>query len=316
MDEIRFIGEWSIVKKERQGGSSRRGTDIYINGYGKKCRSNRDLALHIEKKNLWDKIDVRKVNFYDLAKTRIEENTLNEFVRFVESKGQYRPKFVEREPKKRKAPDANTQTVPPLKLPRALLANMAYCDQCTSFEPKSVLLLADDGLQKCHNCRTEDPHVVLDTYFANKRILPTAADLVILVKQTNLEEVYIKNYIQPLMFTETNNDNNNEESKDNAEGDNLINDQPTQLIKQEPTDHHPTIDIGQDEDIPDFEDESPPNLGIQISEVRVKQEPVDEVDVPEGVQNNISIKQEPIDHNETDPLLTIGDEMNIKEEPL
>ena len=32
MDEIRFIGEWSIVKKERQGGSSRRGTDIYING--------------------------------------------------------------------------------------------------------------------------------------------------------------------------------------------------------------------------------------------------------------------------------------------
>ena len=32
MDEIRFVGEWSIVKKERQGGSSRRGTDIYING--------------------------------------------------------------------------------------------------------------------------------------------------------------------------------------------------------------------------------------------------------------------------------------------
>ena len=287
-----------------------------ISGYGgKKCRSNRDLALHIEKNNLWDKIDVRKVNFYDQAKTRIEENTLNEFVRFVESKGQYRPKFVEREPKKRKAPDANTQTVPPLKLPRALLANMAYCDQCTSFEPKSVLLLAEDGQEKCHNCRTENPNVVLQTYYANKRILPTPADLVILVKQTNLSEVFIKNYIQELMFEPTN-DNNNEESKDNPEADNanLDNDQHP-LIKLEPL-GHPTIDIGQDEDIPDFEDDSPPNLGIQIGEVRVKQEPVDEVNVTEGVQSNISIKQEPIDHNETDPLLTIGDEMNIKEEPL
>ena len=287
-----------------------------ISGYGgKKCRSNRDLALHIEKNNLWDKIDVRKVNFYDQAKTKIEEHTLNEFVRFVESKGQYRPKFVQREPKKRKAPEANTQTVPPLKLPRALLANMAYCDQCTSFEPKSVLLLAEDGQKKCHNCRTENPNVVLQTYYANKRILPTPADLVILVKQTNLSEVFIKNYIQELMFEPTN-DNNNEESKDNPEADNanLDNDQHP-LIKLEPL-GHPTIDIGQDEDIPDFEDDSPPNLGIQIGEVRVKQEPVDEVNVTEGVQSNISIKQEPIDHNETDPLLTIGDEMNIKEEPL
>ena len=43
MDEIKCVGDWSLVKRERQGGMTgqEKKTDIYIVGFGKRLRSNK-----------------------------------------------------------------------------------------------------------------------------------------------------------------------------------------------------------------------------------------------------------------------------------
>ena len=43
MDEIKCVGDWSLVKRERQGGMTgqEKKTDIYIIGFGKRLRSNK-----------------------------------------------------------------------------------------------------------------------------------------------------------------------------------------------------------------------------------------------------------------------------------
>ena len=168
---------WSKIKRERQGGKTRFGKDYYVvSPLGKKSRSFRDLAIHIKENNLYDKINPRIINLEkfdeNVPSTSVERipksNNGKEFLMFLETKGEYEPKFMIRKPKKPKEPSVaptsenqggqkrktsdNNNRVVVNKQKKIDPKNCEECDECKSLTPKKEIIVEDDGKILCPMC--------------------------------------------------------------------------------------------------------------------------------------------------------------------
>ena len=166
MDKDEF--GWTKIKRERQGGKTRFGEDYYVvSPLGKRSRSFRDLTIHIRENNLYDKINPRIINLEkvddDANDNTVERlpksNNGKEFLMFLESKGEYEPKFMIRKPKKLSVPSTennqgekrkktsnnNNQVLAANKKKKKCTKNCEECDKCKRLMPKKDLRLEEDG---------------------------------------------------------------------------------------------------------------------------------------------------------------------------
>ena len=94
-DEIeKFPGGWNRILRTRLSGSTIGDKDIYIvSPLGKKLRSTRNLAKHIEEKNLFLTLDPNLVNFEKPGQPR--KKITKDFIEWLESGGKTTPKFLQ-----------------------------------------------------------------------------------------------------------------------------------------------------------------------------------------------------------------------------
>ena len=258
---------WSKIKRERQGGKTRFGKDYYVvSPLGKRSRSFRDLAIHIKENDLYDKINPRIINLEKFDENDTERipksNNGKEFLMFLESKGEYEPKFMiqrvrpkkpsvpsENQGQKRKTSDNNNRVAKQQK--KIDPKNCEECDECNSLTPKKEIIVEQDGkilcpmcyatahpdpagvtltlntnrigMKKCDQCHVfwendqltprndqmlcqdcicPDPYTVLDSWYANRKILPLLHETETLARKTRLDYNEIRKYITSLAALE------------------------------------------------------------------------------------------------------------------
>ena len=237
-----------------------------------------ELALHVQEKGLWELIDPYEVNFYNNPKET------QDFIKFIESKGKFKPNFLKR---KSKSSNENEESFEPVNESVVHNENLEqkFCEQCHVIGFQTFLDLGEDGLLKCEMCRTgtSNPFDVLKHFYNTHKVIPTKFDMAVLQKQTNLDEDTIMDYIQGMVTCP--------------------------IVIKEELDQEP-IEFDEDDAIPDIE----PN-DIKISKVvSIKKVIMDDHDYvkiikqePKDDQDSVSIKQEPMDDY---------DDVSIKQEPI
>ena len=227
--------------------------------------------MHVQEEGLWDLIDPYEVNFYNNPKET------QDFIKFIESKGKFKPNFLKR---KSKHLNENEDTFEPVEESVVHDENLEQksCEQCHVIEFQTFLDLGADGLLKCEMCRTSNPFDVLEQYYNTHKVKPTKFDLAVLEKQTNLDWHTITDYIQGMITCP--------------------------IVIKEELDQGP-IEFDEDDAIPDIE----PNE-IKISEVvSIKKQVMHDHDY-------VSIKQEPMDDNFSIKQEAMDDDVSIKQEPI
>ena len=84
---------WTKITRARKSGKSAQEKDCYVTTpCGRRLRSFKGLTLYLQRKEWYD-IDPRKINFQkcQIGSKKDNHNT-NEFVKFIETKGQHRPR--------------------------------------------------------------------------------------------------------------------------------------------------------------------------------------------------------------------------------
>jgi len=172
-DEIeKFPGGWNRILRTRHSGSTIGDKDIYIvSPLGKKLRSTRNLAKHIEEKNLFLTLDPNLVNFGTLnfeKPGQPRKKITKDFIEWLESGGKTQPKFLQPKPKK-----------------QIVKVDLKLCRQCEFQYPQVVQENGENLCQYCLIGRT-DPYRVLKLFSEQCKFLPLPEDAIKLHKQTGL----------------------------------------------------------------------------------------------------------------------------------
>ena len=83
---------------------------------------------------------------------------------------------------------------------------MKKCDQCYDFTENDQLTPKNDQVFRgrvemlCQDCICPDPKTVLDSWYANRRILPLLHEAETLARKTRLPVDEIRKYIEDLMM--------------------------------------------------------------------------------------------------------------------
>lgn len=215
---------WSKIFRPRYG--TRTPSLIIISPLGKRLTSLKELVLHIRENNLFGKINPSIINFEKCMKKNYDPKFVTkkgqEFLHFLKTNGEYQPRFRKNELAlvnevkqdlnhsrqhnkqqkkygiKKNFNKSSSQILALTYNQVDIKMKIKRCTQCQEYISNSNVA-STNGEILCQN-GIKNPYTVLDTFYANRRILPIFDELKILQQKTGLHPNEIRRYISDLVY--------------------------------------------------------------------------------------------------------------------